>query len=1017
MSRELTPAIVDRTEQALGTEPFLVVEVRWRSGGTLWYADKTDIDKSYLGQLLNVSSLQSQLNQQTFGTVATINVTLSDIDDAIKTKYDSQVVEDIVVNVHQAFEDEIDTVIILHGKLKSPKWEEGTHKFSFTIDTSYRDEDLLLEIKETSVDFPDPESIGTVFPLCFGTVLRLPAVQVSRSITGELLTSLYMWTSWYVEGTTAKVTAFDQNFRVKNGERFPRESPIYLEIDKTLFFGEFNHPTIMDMFMGDEISYNTTFGTVKVIARDEDDFDYKNASCFWVAPNTYDLKGKQLWMRVKIAQYHYTANDIQYKVLAEDHAGVTKDAMGNVVVTEEYNNYVDFYCTCTDYDPDNSKVFINTPFVTPFGEVKALTVVEEDDAFIKEIRGQLEYRWNDLPDPGSPLRWDIGAGARVKEWAGLMPVFVCNSVESTAILEVLGKRNGRFQAVPSSYYTIDLAYEAIVNGNEEILTVIIMDQFLTDREKEGWDSDQIYVSLTSTIEPNTVDDVITWMITNRTDLTIDTSSFGSVGNDIENYPSHFAYLTQRPASQAIQECAWQSRVGIYIDSGVAYATYLSKDPEDDPPGYMITVDETVVNLKTLVITRSDSSEIYTKFTGYWNKDYSETEKRKVIYFNNEEFFDKKDFEADFLCYNIESLVQKSSLFWSNRYSNSWTIISFSTYFKSLSVQLWDYITIHLAAVNGGAALIGQVISISQNPETYTFDLTVWLPLTLGDGEPYLDDSGDVMPPDPGESLSESDYLILTDRRFIWNLPGLNAPPVVAISLPEDTTLQTYIDALETNKANALSDNNKSRDKVAKAQVTAATLDESYAYVHANLLTPCGKVLLDEEDNPIVVKIATPSIFHRSYWDFDLNGGVLIDGVKYLNVGDGVRTADGVTETIDPPYLRTPESFGTLDVAYRPEGTGVIVPDGEHLGWYDLNTSGRHWQGPGGGAAQTSYMCRIDAYLGSGMYTVTAFPNGKDDPTGSFETTAVLLNQQLAEPIPLTSWVVAIQGEITAVPVI
>jgi len=71
-------------------------------------------------------------------------------------------------------------------------------------------------------------------------------------------------------------------------------------------------------------------------------------------------------------------------------------------------------------------------------------------------------------------------------------------------------------------------------------------------------------------------------------------------------------------------------------------------------------------------------------------------------------------------------------------------------------------------------------------------------------------------------------------------------------------------------------------------------------------------------------------------------------------------------------------------------------------------------GGGGGGNKSSFICKITASFGEGIYTVEVHPKGKDSNEGVFFSVAVLLNQQYDGPLQIGSWVIAVEGELTNV---
>jgi hypothetical protein len=84
-----------------------------------------------------------------------------------------------------------------------------------------------------------------------------------------------------------------------------------------------------------------------------------------------------------------------------------------------------------------------------------------------------------------------------------------------------------------------------------------------------------------------------------------------------------------------------------------------------------------------------------------------------------------------------------------------------------------------------------------------------------------------------------------------------------------------------------------------------------------------------------IHIAKPDEIRRSFWDgktINVNGEM----VTYAHVSEGVRTANGVTETLTQPYYPGCVINGVKGVS------GVNDDQARPILWTDANTAGRHW---------------------------------------------------------------------------
>lgn len=790
MARVLTAGTIAQSIRRLGSEPIVIVKIDWVSG-TKYYSDKSFIlgTLNIEGRIIDFGTISSKINEYTYGGVDSANITLCDIDSTLKTIFDLEAVEKRPVTVYHHFEGlvEADLTPILMGKVMSPiTWSEGERTLSFDINNDWDSEDLLLELKETSVDFPSEEEIGTVFPLCFGTVIRVPGVRVSRGKTGKLLTPIFSWTTWYEtpdDPTSYKFTYKKTRFDISGFEGSTGESMV-LEIGGCLFGGTFVSDKTFECTSLQQFNGPWLFG-INIINRNENDSEYTSASCAWVSGlGAYDLKGKYVHIRymAKYSWIEYIRDDgsLAQDEINGDQYAVLKDSEDDSVVDVARKTVTEsFVAQITGQDNINNKIYFSQPCKDAFGNDVLLgggidTEVGEH-AVIAEAVGQLEYDWVMLPTDGAPLRWDIGPGAAVKRHDAPPDLYVFNSVASEdmyydtllspGIFEVTCKMDGVLYLLPSDCYVINLANILNVNGVMETLTTIYLKRDIT---QDGWDDSNIYASLHSSIHSNTATDVINWIALNRTSLTPNTINFIATGILVENYPSHFALFTQRDAIDGIQEISWLARLGVFIDAGEIFLKYISKEPTT----HVFEALTNNIRFKSMNISKTSSDDIFTKFTSLWNFTYEESEKNKIKSENNVDIYTEEKFEINNIIYNIRSLVQKSHDFWLNRKSNCWYTLSIDTFLTSLVVQPWDAVLINVSFINGGVPILGEVRGIGHDSVTHQIVLDVWLPLKHGEGDAYLDDSGDTKPDDPGMGLDALDYAVIKGRPVWRVLPSI-----------------------------------------------------------------------------------------------------------------------------------------------------------------------------------------------------------------------------------------------------
>ena len=262
-------------------------------------------------------------------------------------------------------------------------------------------------------------------------------------------------------------------------------------------------------------------------------------------------------------------------------------------------------------------------------------------------------------------------------------IYIANLIPSTAVHEVFAYRSidglTKLVPVPSSYYAVDLS-EAIAGQSS---TTLRFPRPLTQYVGEDW-SEDIYVSLTSSVGPNTAS-IIDYLVTTWTNFTSDAATLATLVATLTNYPSHFALFDRRDALALIEDIAWQARSAVYVENEKVYYKYLAVEE-----AAIRTITESDIELRTLRISYTSTDDLRTKLTAIWQSDYlGEDDPKEVIVRNNIPKYGKIEEEYDFFIYNIQGLVSKSISFWMYRLSNTYKMLEFTAMVHTLELNVFD----------------------------------------------------------------------------------------------------------------------------------------------------------------------------------------------------------------------------------------------------------------------------------------------------------------------------------------
>lgn len=244
-------------------------------------------------------------------------------------------------------------------------------------------------------------------------------------------------------------------------------------------------------------------------------------------------------------------------------------------------------------------------------------------------------------------------------------------------------------------------------------------------------SDDVYVTLTSTVGPNTVD-IIEWLITKYTDMSIDATSFTHVKSKLENYPSHFVLLERKNILVVLEEIAFQARCAIWISDRTFYLRYLSEEQTATS-----TISETEVDAGSLVIKSTTTEELVTKLVAKWHDDYAVENPMQIILRHNVNKYGIREREIDFYIYNIFELVLKSATFWLIRKSNIWKNLIFTVYLDSLAIETFDIVEFDFnEEFVASSAIKGMITASIYDSDSKTIAMEAWLPVKCGSMERY-----------------------------------------------------------------------------------------------------------------------------------------------------------------------------------------------------------------------------------------------------------------------------------------
>lgn len=700
-------------DQDLETEVVRVIEVFWSrdtSQSGEFYADKEVDGEQVSARILNASEIDAAVQVTSGGQARSVNILLDDSDGELKARFDSNPMHKTPVRVWlwvKGTDFATKKFPIFLGQINSPVvWSDGARTLSLSVVNRIEDVRIGFTAEEGEFQALPEDLIGKPWPLCFGTCINVPATKAVPAITGKLAGGVGVADFTLrprlalAEAITCPQTPIGfKCFTRGGGIAYSAHCSIAYETDQNCLQ-----------------SRCVEIEKLKVQIEEQSAYEYDEVRIFG---GTQFPQGREITVNIRGAIFKGTfkgtpqvPTDI-FSIRSRQHPKYDPSTGG--IVTDPIENQILSDCPSSADSQDSNF---------------------QDSAFGALWTG---YR-------NSRISWENYRAAKAAGffWAdGGSDVFLEEAREIIYIANIL----------PSTIKRVS-AYRTL-NGNRFLLTVpddlyevrqtdyngyqvmeIVFQRPLSSEGEEtggGW-SDDIYVSLISTVGPNTVD-ILEWIINTYTDYAIDSTSFNSVKTKLEAYPMDFPLLTRPGLLEILQKLARLNRCAIWQRDDTFFIKYLSEEPTAvDELTYNDTVrNESNENSLSLELTKTE--DLITESTATWQRDYALSEPNKLILRANVKRYGSHDAEEDYFVFNHQQLVKKTQTFWLIRSANTWKLMNFETTLKFIALEPFDAVTIHMPEV-ANAPFLGLIQRATIDVERRRMKFVVWAPVREGEMTPY-----------------------------------------------------------------------------------------------------------------------------------------------------------------------------------------------------------------------------------------------------------------------------------------
>lgn len=683
--RNISAGSLAKLAENFATEPVNIIEIQWQvDGNYIAYADDTDLSLQLNTGIMELGDLDAVL-QLEGGTVQEISVSLDDTDGTLKEIINNNDIHKRPVRVYQWFKGLplSDKFLLFHGQINSPiVWKEADRTLSFSVVSKLEDKEIGFSPEEGQFDNLPWHLIGKPWPMCFGTVLDVPAVQVTEEPNGQLMEGL----GFHDFTIQPQITAIRQVAASLDG--------------LALYYGL---AAGVAAFNGDEELEQQLEAQAAQFAVQA----VQTASQVPPLLETYFEQVATEKDSIRILNGNKFPQGTTLTLAFE----ATRSGNPNAVAKITGSFSGDIFTISKRIHPERAnfppKVWPAALFLSWDGPVTGASGSIATGEIIGDSAG---FFWAD-------------AGSRVYI-DGHRPVEFVASIVPGTVLKVSAKRavEGAEElfTVPESYYTVFTRNYGTIDA-----VIISLNRPLTSYFGEGW-ADEIYFSFVSDIGPNTVD-ILEYLIDLYTEYPVNTDSFNYVRDKVENYPSNFALLTRKNLIDTLQEISMRARCALWLTDEFNIR-YLPEEP--DTVGTITESD--IVPAQSLELHHTPTEDLVTKLTALWRESYAAEEPNKIILRHNVKKYGIQEREIDWYIYNNQELVLKSATFWLIRWANTWKRLKFSTPIKHLALETLDGVTLDFTQnyiANG--PILGQIEEAKYNSADRAIDFSVWTPVKAG----------------------------------------------------------------------------------------------------------------------------------------------------------------------------------------------------------------------------------------------------------------------------------------------
>lgn len=724
----------------------VIVEVSWNDDTFVAYSDRKLNGLDYpIPNIISVSDFDTTMIVSGSSDSQSVTIVMDDTDGSIRNIIDEQDIHLRPVRLYLTFQglSIAEKALMFEGVINSPIiWNESDRTLSFTVLSKLEDVEVGFTMEDGNFPYIPPSERGKAWPLVFGQVCNMEAVQVTTLRKGYL-----------AQGVGVPDPTIDERLC----QAYYLQCPTIMEVvpettNPGISLSTPGTPTSEEREQCEEAwsALNITYNDIGLSGGSQNVDRCGGSILYWPSvrtgkPDPQCVQRKQdeicTILQEKEQQEQYVVNPFTVRggenfpqgeeiVIKIDEVRFTGIMTGeSFLVTATHHPAEDTIDNppCVEIPPAgigwrNDPDYDNPPTTIDGCE-------SPSGNYAQDVRDGAAASWEyyDSFEKGDFIWLPPGSDVILADESDLVYIvsLLPGVINQVAAYRTYGDTS-LLTELDTDYYTVHLE-----NYGGYQTAEIWLDQPLSTIEDEDWD-DTIYVSFTSTIGPNPVD-IIQWIVEKYTDYSIDTTSFTSVRSYLTNYPSNFFIKARPTVLSLIRDIAYQARCALFIRDNVVYITYLPLEPSS-----VKTLTEDDILVGTFSFDHTPTENLETKHNISWSEGEAGINKDDPIDFDlilksNVSKYGIFEAAYDYYTYNIFELIEKSATFWMIRKANTWRYVEFSTPVKHLDLDVFDCVTLDIAQFPTTKIIIEET---NYNIESNTIKFKAWTPIRSGESEPY-----------------------------------------------------------------------------------------------------------------------------------------------------------------------------------------------------------------------------------------------------------------------------------------